>query len=130
MPFVQRIVNPVFISRSTSRPNNIKNRQDEEHNSSSSSRAINDYELETVTNLTLSNALKQLASLVLIADDIFTELNKELKCVSERCLVIKERINILEKKVDEHDPKLVTVRKFFFIFFINNFICNSILNFK
>lgn len=118
MPFVQRIVNPVYISRSTSRPTIIRSRQDEEQNNSSTNRAvpINDYELETVTNLTLSNALKQLASLVLIADDIFTELNKELKCVSERSLTIKGRINLLEKKVDEHDPKLVTVRKFILYF--------------
>ncbi|XP_059611005.1 uncharacterized protein LOC132257950 [Phlebotomus argentipes] len=68
-----------------------------------------DHELEAVTNVTLSNALKQLASLVLIANDIFTELNSQLQGVSERSRGIKQRIDVLQQRVEEFDPKMVAV---------------------
>lgn len=70
-----------------------------------------DYEFEAVTNLTLSNALRQLASLVLIANDIFNELHGELQQVGDRARVIKGRVERLGRVVEEFDPKLVTVRK-------------------
>lgn len=161
MPFVQRVVSPIYISRSTkssststqsskspksNHVNNINNNNIENgdctgggegfsggnclnvnsvsgvgefsgsvclsNNVNNKIQPISDNELESVTNLTLSNALKQLASLVSIANEIFTELQKELTNVSNRSSGIKTRIGILQKKVDDFDPKLVAVRKY------------------
>lgn len=106
MPFVQRIVEPKYLSRTS-----LHNENGEP--------IISDYELEAVTNNTLSNALRQLASLVLVANDIFTELTKELQNVSTRSSALKVKIGDVEKKVEEYDPKLVAVRKYFLLFFIN-----------
>lgn len=102
MPFVQRVVTPKYVARST-KPS---------HSRGAVSLPVQDYELEAITNLTLSNALRQLASLVLISNQIFTELNKELASVSERSLGIKQRIDNLSTRVEESDPKQVTVRKY------------------
>ncbi|XP_055586755.1 uncharacterized protein LOC129739372 [Uranotaenia lowii] len=99
MPFVQRVVTPKYVARST-KPS---------HSRGATPLPVQDYELEAITNLTLSNALRQLASLVLISNQIFTELNKELASVSERSLGIKQRIDNLSKRVEEFDPKQVTV---------------------
>jgi len=138
MPFVQRVVNPVYISRTTRTRTTTATTAGTVSAgvttviASSSTTAttsnttigggvggynrsqpvpVTDNELETVTNITLSNALRQLASLVLIANDIFTDLNKELESVGVRSSKIKKRIDLLEKNVTEFDPKLVTVRK-------------------
>lgn len=102
MPFVQRVVTPKYVARST-KPS---------HSRGTAALPVQDYELEAITNLTLSNALRQLASLVLISNQIFTELNKELASVSERSLGIKQRIDNLSKRVEEFDPKQVAVRKY------------------
>lgn len=72
---------------------------------------VTGHEFESVTNITLSNALRQLASLVLIANDIFSELNAELQAIGERSKGIKHRIVVLEQNVERFDPKLVPVRK-------------------
>lgn len=104
MPFVQRIVEPIYLSRTSL------------HNEDGEA-IISDYELEAVTNNTLSNALRQLASLVLVANDIFTELTKELQKVSTRSTELKIKIGCVEKKVSEYDPKQIAVRKF--IFYLN-----------
>jgi hypothetical protein len=97
MPFVQRFVEPKFVTRSVYR------RQD--------GAAINDHELATVTNTTFSNAIKQLASLMLIANEIFTDLTYELGQIQGRSNGLRLRIDKLATIVDEHDPKLVPVRK-------------------
>ena len=143
MPFVQRVVQPIYISRT-------KKTSESSYQQSTSSGAAAagshdtvtgrnivesttttttvlavphaDYEFDYVTNLTLSNALRQLASLVLIANDIFTELNAELHNVGERARGIKCRIDTLEKTVDEFDPKLVAVRKYNILYFPNLYL--------
>ncbi|XP_035781862.1 uncharacterized threonine-rich GPI-anchored glycoprotein PJ4664.02-like [Anopheles albimanus] len=108
MPFVKRVVTPKYIARS----------------SSSSSRTVAlrgggygppatipvaDNEFEALTNITLSNALRQLASLVFISNQIFTELHQELSSVTERSAGLKQRIDRLSQKVEQFDPKQVTV---------------------
>lgn len=130
MPFVQRVVNPVYIARKP--PQSVHSASQDVtdgHEGPSSSHGrppglvdnvpggsqhtpVNDNELEAVTNRTLSNALRQLASLVLIANDIFMDLNKELRVITERSATIKVRITALVEKVDSQDAKLVTVRKY------------------
>lgn len=133
MPFVQRVVNPVYIARKAPPGSGSASSKDttdgHEGSSSMGSRhhhrngglvdngpganaPVEDNELEAVTNRTLSNALRQLASLVLIANDIFMDLNKELRTITERSTTIKVRINALAEKVESQDAKLVTVRKY------------------
>jgi hypothetical protein len=113
MPFVQRLVEPKYITRST-----YKRKQtdtdvcgDGTSAAGTQQKPLSDYELATVTNTTFSNAIKQLASLMLIANEIFTELNCELQQIKDRSGNIRLRINKLATNVDSHDPKLVTVRK-------------------
>ncbi|PNF40680.1 hypothetical protein B7P43_G02856, partial [Cryptotermes secundus] len=97
MPFVQRVVEPKFLSRRSLHADDGQP-------------LVSDYELEAVTNNTLSSALRQLACLVLIANDIFEDLRKQLEDVSERSKRLRNRIESVEGKVTAFDPKKVTVR--------------------
>ncbi|XP_023727427.1 mucin-5AC isoform X2 [Cryptotermes secundus] len=96
MPFVQRVVEPKFLSRRSLHADDGQP-------------LVSDYELEAVTNNTLSSALRQLACLVLIANDIFEDLRKQLEDVSERSKRLRNRIESVEGKVTAFDPKKVTV---------------------
>uniref|UniRef100_A0A1A9ZXN5 Uncharacterized protein n=1 Tax=Glossina pallidipes TaxID=7398 RepID=A0A1A9ZXN5_GLOPL len=69
------------------------------------------HEFDSISNITLSNALRQLASLVLIASDIFADLHKELRIVGERARVVQNKIITVERSVSDYDPKTVTVQK-------------------
>lgn len=128
MPFVQRVVSPVYLARARRTAKSpepiVSNGNGPNHSgvhsngqlkvrsrSGDTSVAFGDIEFDAVTNLTLSNALRQLASLMLLANDIFEELNKELGQITCRSKGIKSRIDKLGERVDEFDPKLVTVRK-------------------
>lgn len=101
MPFVQRVVEPKFLSRRSLHADDGQP-------------LVSDYELEAVTNNTLSSALRQLACLVLIANDIFEDLRKQLEDVSERSKRLRNRIESVEGKVTAFDPKKVTVRKYIY----------------
>jgi hypothetical protein len=103
MPFVQRQIEPKYIAR----------RSAASKKSTSGSSPVRDNELEAITNLTLSNAMRQLASLLALSKEIFTELNKELEVVSERSSRIKNKLTTLRSRVDDpsYDAKLVVVRK-------------------
>lgn len=105
MPFVQRVVEPKFLSRTSLWDEDGKPR-------------VSDDELVAVTNNTLSNALRQLASLVLVADDIFTELRKELCTIAKRSEQLKTKIGLVEEKVAAYDPKKVAVRKYACVSFV------------
>ncbi|KAF5307346.1 hypothetical protein FQR65_LT07063 [Abscondita terminalis] len=96
MPFVQRVIEPKFLSRTSLFDKEGKPR-------------IVDNELDAVTNNTLSNAVRQLASLALIANDIFVELTKHLQQVAERSDHLKGKISFLEEKITTFDPKKVSV---------------------
>lgn len=96
MPFVQRVVEPKFLSRTSLRDEDGRAR-------------VADQELQAVTNCTLSNALRQLASLVLLAEDIFSELTSQLHGISERSKVAQGKIEKLEEAVEKYDPKKVPV---------------------
>ncbi|KAI5637459.1 hypothetical protein NE865_09890 [Phthorimaea operculella] len=98
MPFVQRVVEPKFLSRTSLRDADGRPK-------------VSDEELQAVTNCTLSNALRQLASLVLLAEDIFSELTAELQGISERSKVAQKKILKIGEIVDQYDPKKVPVRK-------------------
>ncbi|RVE43694.1 hypothetical protein evm_011648 [Chilo suppressalis] len=96
MPFVQRVVEPRYLSRTSLRDENGKPR-------------ITDEELQAVTNCTLSNALRQLASLVLLAEDIFSELTSQLQGITERSKVAQVKIEKINEIVENYDPKKVPV---------------------
>lgn len=110
MPFIQRIVEPKYLSRTSL--------WDVDGNP-----RVTDDELEAVTNNTLSNALRQLASLVLAANDIFAELRAELRGIAQRSEKLKSRIDFVEDSLAAYDPKKVTVRKYFVLLF--RFVCFS-----
>lgn len=103
MPFVARSVEPRWLSRRA-------NREDDGDR-------LGGQELQAVTNRTLSNALRQLASLVLLAEDVFGELTSQLHTVSERSSAARIKIERLTLLVDQYDPKKVPVRKY--LHFIN-----------
>lgn len=106
MPFVQRVVEPKYLSRTSLRDENGLSR-------------VTDQELQAVTNCTLSNALRQLASLVLLAEDIFSELTIQLHGITERSKAAQAKIEKLGAVVENYDPKTVTVRKYKLITLIN-----------
>lgn len=109
MPFVKRVVTPKYICRK--KQNNAPGKSHSTPNGGVVATTIQDHELETITNITLSNALRQLASILLISNEIFAELNKELETINDRSCKVKQRIDKLSKTVEESDPKLVPVRK-------------------
>lgn len=97
---MQRVVEPKYLSRTSLR--------DEDGNP-----RVSDEELQAVTNCTLSNALRQLASLVLLAEDIFSELTGQLHGITERSKVAHAKIEKISEIVEKYDPKKVPVRKYY-----------------
>ncbi|XP_063237348.1 mucin-5AC isoform X1 [Bacillus rossius redtenbacheri] len=96
MPFVLRAVEPVHLSRKS------LHRED-------GSPLVNDGELDAVANNTLCGVLRQLASLVVVAGDIFEDLSAQLRHVGERSRRLRARISQVEEKVAAFDPKKVAV---------------------
>ncbi|KAM3967284.1 NHS actin remodeling regulator GUK-holder [Aphomia sociella] len=96
MPFVQRVVEPKYLSRTSLRGEDGRPK-------------VNDEELQAVTNCTLSNALRQLASLVLLAEDIFSELTSQLQGITERSKLAQTKIEKINEIVVNYDPKKVPV---------------------
>ncbi|KAL5285211.1 hypothetical protein ACFFRR_007142 [Megaselia abdita] len=72
-------------------------------------KVITGFELESMCNITLSNSLRQLASLLVIANNMFSVLNTELQGITERTTAVKKKLEKLEGNVYKFDPKLVSV---------------------
>uniref|UniRef100_A0A034VCU7 Nance-Horan syndrome protein n=1 Tax=Bactrocera dorsalis TaxID=27457 RepID=A0A034VCU7_BACDO len=83
--------------------------QQQRTQSPTAAKIVSGHEFESISNLTLSNALRQLASLVLLANDIFDELQTELLSVGERARTVQRKIIAVEQRVSVYDPKMVTV---------------------
>ncbi|XP_068125356.1 actin-binding protein WASF2 [Hyperolius riggenbachi] len=62
-------------------------------------------ELECMTNITLSNVIRQLGSLSRYAEDIFGELFTEASLFAHRVGTLGERVERLQVKVTQLDPK-------------------------
>uniref|UniRef100_A0A8C3UHJ3 Wiskott-Aldrich syndrome protein family member n=1 Tax=Catharus ustulatus TaxID=91951 RepID=A0A8C3UHJ3_CATUS len=62
-------------------------------------------ELECVTNITLANVIRQLGSLSKSAEDIFGELFTQANTFASRVNVLVERVDRLQVKVTQLDPK-------------------------
>lgn len=99
MPFILRTVEPKYLSRTSLHDADGKPK-------------VKDDELLAVTNCTLSNALRQLASLLLLAEDIFEDLGRELNALGDRSKEVKIRLDRLDVKVEQYDPKRIAVRKY------------------
>lgn len=70
-----------------------------------------DSEFIAVNNETLVNVLRQLASVVTQAGDIFSDVATLTEQVGKRVHSVKLRLDELEAKADLFDPRLVPVRK-------------------
>ncbi|XP_014207313.1 wiskott-Aldrich syndrome protein family member 2-like [Copidosoma floridanum] len=68
-------------------------------------------ELEAAANGALSGSLKQLASLLGAAEDIFAELTTELTGIAERSAKLRRRIDRVEESLLAQDPKKIPVRR-------------------
>ena len=69
-------------------------------------------ELEAVANGALTASLKQLASLITTAEDIFAELTAEVTSLADRSGLLRDRLQRVQRKLDTVDPKKITVRKY------------------
>lgn len=112
MPFVQRQVQPKYIARRSS-------------TSKSRTTQLQDNELETITNLTLSNAMRQLASVLALSKEIFSELSTELDGINERSTRLKGKLVKIQSRVDAptYDAKLVVVREYSISLYFLLFSC-------
>ncbi|XP_067862790.1 wiskott-Aldrich syndrome protein family member 2 [Heptranchias perlo] len=90
MPLVTRNIEPRYLCRQPL-PNNVQS------------------ELECVTNITLANVIRQLGSLSKYAEDIFGELFREAGSFAVRVNSLGERIDRLQVKVTQLDPKVEDV---------------------
>lgn len=95
MPLVYRVVGPKKVS-----------------NGKLELKGKTDSEFIAVNNETLVNVLRQLASVVTHAGDIFSDVTALTEQVGKRVRSVKLRLDELEAKTDLFDPRLVPVRKF------------------
>ncbi|XP_030369210.1 uncharacterized protein LOC115620212 isoform X2 [Scaptodrosophila lebanonensis] len=109
-PTHQRVSQSLPNSRHTSQQRQPRNASaPQSPTAGNSGRVISGYEFDSISNITLSNALRQLASLVLIASDIFDDLQRDLQAVGERAGRVQRKIVAVERRVCAYDPKMVTV---------------------
>ena len=85
MPLVKRTVEPVHVSRMVI-DSTVRN------------------ELESVTNSTLSNIVRQLGSLSSHAEDLFNELHRETCFVLSRSAQLSQRVDRLKVKITQLNP--------------------------
>ncbi|KAG5310854.1 WASF3 protein, partial [Acromyrmex insinuator] len=67
-------------------------------------------ELEAVANGTLTTSLRQLASLLTVAEDIFANLTAELAQVAERSGHLRHKLDKVEERLCTVDPKKIPVQ--------------------
>lgn len=116
MPFIQRIVEPVFLSRPTqqSTSSTAAAPTTEQQPSTSNAtkittpptKATHD-DFTSIANCTLANVLRQLASVVLVADEILCDLGNELHAIRERSNKIQKRIVGVEKSLENIDTTII-----------------------
>lgn len=99
MPFVVRRIEPKYVGRGHVPQNSV------------TSKTVG-AELYATSNGTLASTLKQLASLLTVAEDIFGELTAELTNIASRSGDLRQRIDRLEDNLSNIDPKKIPVRKY------------------
>lgn len=125
MPFIQRIVEPVFLSRPTppspppleaaaaAAPSTASSSASGQATQSKRNDLSTGDEFTTIANCTLSNILRQLASVILCADEILGGLGDELLAIRARTENIKRRINGVERILDEEIDETVICKLLF-----------------
>lgn len=98
MPFVLRQVTPVRLSR-LAQPN------------AAQKELIDQDPRQYITNQTLTACLRQLASLVSLAADVFGACEHEAALVHERTVRLRERLDRLSVNVDKLDSRTAPIRK-------------------
>lgn len=93
MPLPKRLIEPTFVARSGYARDNL----------------AESTELETVTNTTLTNIIRQLSSLSKHSEDLFGELAREAGNLSEHANSLQARIDRLAIKVTQLDSTIEEV---------------------
>ena len=97
MPFVLRQVTPVRLSRLNTK---LEDNDDDDIR-------------QFISNQTLSACLRQLASLVSLASDIFTHCHDEANVLHQRTIQLRQRLDRLQSNADQRlDSRSVAIRKF------------------
>lgn len=91
MPLSKRVIEPTFVARSVYQRPELAN------------------DLETVTNLTLTNIMRQLSSLARHSEDLFGELARETNTMADRANSLQGRIDRLSIKVTQMDSEVKEV---------------------
>jgi WAS family protein 3 len=87
MPLPKRVIEPIFVARSVYERNELPG------------------DLETVTNTTLTNIMRQLSSLARHSEDLFGELARETNNMADRANSLQGRIDRLSIKVTQLDSE-------------------------
>lgn len=104
MPFIQRIIEPVFLSR----PTQQSTREESTNQITNETKQNIQYDdFHSVANSTLANVLRQLGSVVLIADEILCDLGNELQAIRNRSDNIQKRIIGVEKSLENIDSTII-----------------------
>lgn len=99
MPFILRQVTPVRLSRL---PND----------GSSTTNSLEVDPRQSISNQTLSACLRQLASLVALASDIFTHCQDEASVLHQRTVQLRQRLDRLQSNADQLDSRSAPIRKY------------------
>lgn len=91
MPLPKRGIEPIFVARSVYNRNELPG------------------DLETVTNTTLTNIMRQLSSLARHSEDLFGELTRETNNMADRANSLQGRIDRLSVKVTQLDSDVKEV---------------------
>lgn len=119
MPFIQQVITPVNLSRPSSTNERYRNvaAASSADGSGGNGTTDTDNEFDRFVNHTLSNVLRQLASVLAVADGIFTDLNNELGTIRTRADTVRRKIGNVDKSLEEYDLEML--RKFMIICLIS-----------
>lgn len=131
MPFIQRIVEPVFLSRPTQQSTTAEQQPSSTATTPTettpatttvSKKTTTHDDFTSIANCTLANILRQLASVVLIADEILSDLGNELQTIRDRSNNIQKRIVGVEKSLENIDETIIckfnSITQFYFFLYI------------
>lgn len=114
MPFIQRIVEPVFLSRPTQQsttaeqqPSSTATVSTTVSKTTTTTTVATHDDFTLIANCTLANILRQLASVVLVADEILNDLGNELQTIRNRSNNIQKRIVDVEKSLENIDETII-----------------------
>lgn len=105
MPFIQQAISPVNLSQ----PNTASERYRDRGDSGD--------EFDYIVNYTLTNVLRQLASVLAVADGIFKNLNHELTSIRNRSNKVKQKIEDVDKAFEEYDLEMLRKLYYYYYYF-------------